>query len=158
MPDKCKDLKRLPNEAGESTENDVEATGLACDVDPSGMTPKGNCGRWLAMHCLGFGACWGWVHIAFFSTIFWENTAEPLSMIAWLVNVFANGCAMVALGVFSAVRGPPKASTRTRYGIGADYRLGNYRPRFCSNSARLLNLVCVSDVGRWNGRTPSPLG
>lgn len=59
MPDKCKDLKRLPNEAGESTENDVEATGLACDVDPSGMTPKGNCGRWLAMHCLGFGACWG---------------------------------------------------------------------------------------------------
>lgn len=48
----------------------------------------------------------GWVHIAFFSTIFWENTAEPLSMIAWLVNVFANGCAMVALGIFSAARGP----------------------------------------------------
>lgn len=98
MPGECEDSNRLPNEAGESTERDVETMGLACGVDPSGMASKGNHGKWLAMHCLGFGACWGWVHIAFFSTIFWENTAEPLSMIAWLVNVFANGCAMVALG------------------------------------------------------------
>lgn len=106
MPGECEDSNRLPNEAGESTERDVETMGLACGVDPSGMASKGNHGKWLAMHCLGFGACWGWVHIAFFSTIFWENTAEPLSMIAWLVNVFANGCAMIALGIFSAARGP----------------------------------------------------
>ena len=106
MPGECEDSNRLPNEAGESTERDVETMGLACGVDPSGMASKGNHGKWLAMHCLGFGACWGWVHIAFFSTIFWENTAEPLSMIAWLVNVFANGCAMIALGIFSAARDP----------------------------------------------------
>lgn len=106
MPGECEDSNRLPNEAGESTERDVETMELACGVDPSGMASKGNHGKWLAMHCLGFGACWGWVHIAFFSTIFWENTAEPLSMIAWLVNVFANGCAMIALGIFSAARGP----------------------------------------------------
>ena len=106
MPGECEDSNRLPNEAGESTERDVETMGLVCGVDPSGMASKGNHGKWLAMHCLGFGACWGWVHIAFFSTIFWENTAEPLSMIAWLVNVFANGCAMIALGIFSAARGP----------------------------------------------------
>lgn len=59
MPGECEDSNRLPNEAGESTERDVETMGLACGVDPSGMASKGNHGKWLAMHCLGFGACWG---------------------------------------------------------------------------------------------------
>lgn len=56
---------------------------------------------WLILHCLGFGACWGWVHIAFFSTVLWGDSGEILSLSAWLVNAFANGCAMIALGFLS---------------------------------------------------------
>lgn len=56
---------------------------------------------WLALHCLGFGACWGWVHVAFFSTVLWGSGGEMLSLTAWLVNAFANGCAMVGLGFLS---------------------------------------------------------
>lgn len=53
---------------------------------------------WLVAHCLGFGMCWGWVHIAFFSTAFWGSGGENLGLNAWLLNVAANGMAMVFLG------------------------------------------------------------
>ena len=56
---------------------------------------------WLVLHCLGFGACWGWVHVAFFSTVLWGAEGETLSLTAWLVNAFSNGCAMVGLGFLS---------------------------------------------------------
>lgn len=56
---------------------------------------------WLVLHCLGFGACWGWVHIAFFSPVLWGQSNGTLSLTAWLVNVFVNGCTMVALGFLS---------------------------------------------------------
>ncbi len=64
---------------------------------------------WLFLHCLGFGACWGWVHIAFFSTVLWGAAGEVLSLEAWLVNAFANGCAMVGLGFLSLRLAPLSA-------------------------------------------------
>lgn len=64
---------------------------------------------WLFLHCLGFGACWGWVHIAFFSTVLWGAGGEVLSLEAWLVNAFANGCAMVGLGFLSLRLAPLSA-------------------------------------------------
>ena len=57
--------------------------------------------EWLVLHCLGFGACWGWVHVAFFSTVLWGDAGEALSLSAWLINVLTNGCAMVAFGCLS---------------------------------------------------------
>lgn len=57
--------------------------------------------EWLVLHCLGFGACWGWVHVAFFSTVLWRDAGEALSLSAWLINVLTNGCAMVAFGCLS---------------------------------------------------------
>ena len=62
--------------------------------------------EWLLTHCLGFGACWGWVHVAFFSSVLWGSAGEALSLQAWLVNVFANGCAMIALGCLSLKYSP----------------------------------------------------
>lgn len=61
---------------------------------------------WIFLHCLGFGACWGWVHIAFFSGVLWGTGGEGLSLSAWLVNAFSNGCAMVALGFLSLKLAP----------------------------------------------------
>ena len=66
---------------------------------------------WLVLHCLGFGACWGWVHVAFFSAVFWTGSGEELSLTAWLVNVLANGCAMVVFGCLS-VRCAPLGARR----------------------------------------------
>lgn len=62
--------------------------------------------HWLALHCLGFGACWGWVHVAFFSPVLWGQTDEALSLAAWLVNVCVNGLAMVGLGLLSLRMAP----------------------------------------------------
>ncbi len=28
--------------------------------------------KWLLLHCLGFGSCWGWVHVSFFSSTLWQ--------------------------------------------------------------------------------------
>lgn len=70
------------------------------------QTAKTHSGDWLVLHSLGFGACWGWVHIAFFSTVLWGNASEELSLAAWLVNVFANACAMIGLGCLSVRRAP----------------------------------------------------
>lgn len=53
---------------------------------------------WFVAHCLGFGMCWGWVHIAFFSTAFWGGGSETLGLNAWMLNVAANGGAMIVLG------------------------------------------------------------
>lgn len=69
--------------------------------DPRGKPIDASTADWLILHCLGFGACWGWVHVAFFSTVLWGDSGEMLSLSAWLVNVFTNGCAMVALGFLS---------------------------------------------------------
>ena len=68
-------------------------------------------GDWLVLHCLGFGACWGWVHVAFFSAVFWTGSGEEFSLTAWLVNVLANGCAMVVFGCLS-VRCAPLGARR----------------------------------------------
>lgn len=158
MPGECEDSNRLPNEAGESTERDVETMGLACGVDPSGMASKGNHGKWLAMHCLGFGACWGvgpyCIFLNDFLGEYGRATQHDRLAGECVCERLRHGCP----GDFLGGTRPPKTSTRARYGIGINYCLGNYRSRFCSNSARLLNLVCVSDVGRWNGGAPSPLG
>jgi len=56
---------------------------------------------WLLFHCLGFGACFGWVHIIFFSTVFWGDAGEALGLNSWLINVGANGIAMIVLGCLS---------------------------------------------------------
>lgn len=56
------------------------------------------------MHCLGFGTCWGWVHVAFFSTVLGGVIPESLSLSVWILNVLSNGLAMVALGLLSAFR------------------------------------------------------
>lgn len=66
---------------------------------------------WLILHCLGFGACWGWVHVAFFSTVLWGDSGELLSLSAWLLNAFSNGCAMIALG-FASLRFAPLSARR----------------------------------------------
>ena len=63
-------------------------------------------GRWLLAHCLGFGACWGWIHSAFFSGALWSGCEESFVSIVWLVNVLANGGAMLTLGLL-ACRRPP---------------------------------------------------
>ena len=70
--------------------------------------------EWLLTHCLGFGACWGWVHVAFFSSVLWGNAGEALSLQAWLVNVFANGCTMIALGCLSLKYSPLGKVARRR--------------------------------------------
>lgn len=36
----------------------------------AGRQARVTLGDWLVLHCLGFGACWGWVHVAFFSAVF----------------------------------------------------------------------------------------
>ena len=62
--------------------------------------------RWGIAHCIGFGACWGWVHIAFFSTVFWGSGSEILGLNAWLLNVASNGIAMILFGLFMLRRKP----------------------------------------------------
>lgn len=53
---------------------------------------------WLLLHCIGFGACWAWVHIGFFSPVLLgDQTAD--GTLAWLVNLVANGITMVAAGL-----------------------------------------------------------
>lgn len=66
---------------------------------------------WFIAHCLGFGMCWGWVHVAFFSTVFWGGGGEHLGLNAWLLNVAANGLAMIVLG-FVFVRHSPLHTKR----------------------------------------------
>lgn len=61
-------------------------------------------GEWLLLHCLGFGTCWGWVHVAFSSTVLCGVMPESLSLSIWILNVLSNGLAMVMLGLFSAFR------------------------------------------------------
>ena len=77
----------------------------------AGRQARVTLGDWLVLHCLGFGACWGWVHVAFFSAVFWTGSGEELSLTAWLVNVLANGCAMVVFGCLS-VRCAPLGARR----------------------------------------------
>lgn len=60
--------------------------------------------EWLLLHCLGFGTCWGWVHVAFFSTVLCGVMSESLSLSIWILNVLSNGLAMVTLGLLSALR------------------------------------------------------
>lgn len=83
--------------------------GGAAEASPSAVRVRDKepySADWLALHCLGFGSCWGWVHVAFFSTVLWGGASEELSLTAWLVNVFANGCAMIAFGCLAARRSP----------------------------------------------------
>lgn len=67
--------------------------------------------EWLVVHCLGFGACWGWVHVAFFSGVLWGSASELLGIQAWMTNVFANGAAMIVFGAV-ALRMSPLGGSR----------------------------------------------
>ena len=53
---------------------------------------------WLLLHCLGFGSCSAWVHVAFFSTTIFSGEVGPM---AWLGNIVSNGIAMVVLGLLA---------------------------------------------------------
>lgn len=75
-------------------------------TDGAADEERGKMLSWLLLHCLGFGACWGWVHVAFFSTALWGPGGEDLSTKAWAVNAFANGCAMIAFGILSLKLAP----------------------------------------------------
>lgn len=60
--------------------------------------------EWMLLHCLGFGTCWGWVHVAFFSTVLGGIMSESLSLSVWILNVLSNGIAMAILGLLAAFR------------------------------------------------------
>lgn len=66
---------------------------------------------WCVAHCLGFGACWGWVHTSFFSSLFWDE-ASAAGLYAWLWNLLANGLTMVAVGLAARRRGRGIAGSR----------------------------------------------
>ena len=148
MPGECEDSNRLPNEAGESTERDVETMGL---VERQPRQVAGNALPGVR-RVLGVGPyC---ILLNDFLGEYGRATQHDRLAGERVCERLRHDCP----GDFLGGTRPPKTSTRARYGIDINYRLGNYRPRFCSNSARLLNLACVSDVGHWNGGAPSPLG
>lgn len=77
---------------------------LPCSSDKAKTLEKPYSTEWMLLHCLGFGTCWGWVHVAFFSTVLGGVIPESLSLSIWVLNVLSNGLAMVALGLLSAFR------------------------------------------------------
>ncbi len=79
--------------------------------DAGGERADGFTPEWLVVHCLGFGACWGWVHVAFFSGVLWGSASELLGIQAWMANVFANGAAMIVFGAV-ALRMSPLGGSR----------------------------------------------
>lgn len=89
----------MPDKSGE---NGAMANGASPDASGSAKTSKGPySSEWVLIHCLGFGTCWGWVHLAFFSTMFFGVMPESLSLSSWILNVLSNGFAMVVLGLLS---------------------------------------------------------
>ncbi|MFR1640087.1 MAG: hypothetical protein ACLSVD_13555 [Eggerthellaceae bacterium] len=79
--------------------------------DAGGERADGFTPEWLVVHCLGFGACWGWVHVAFSSGVLWGSASELLGIQAWMANVFANGAAMIVFGAV-ALRMSPLGGSR----------------------------------------------
>ena len=77
---------------------------LPCSSDKAKTLEKPYSTEWMLLHCLGFGTCWGWVHVAFFSTVLGGVIPESLSLSVWILNVLSNGLAMVALGLLFAFR------------------------------------------------------
>lgn len=77
---------------------------LPCHSNKVKTPEKPYSSEWMLLHCLGFGTCWGWVHVAFFSTVLGGMMPEPLGLSIWILNVLSNGLAMVALGLLSAFR------------------------------------------------------
>lgn len=60
---------------------------------------------WLLLHCLGFGACWGWMHLSFFSSALWGSSSQDLVSTAWLATAATNGLAVILLGYWAARHG-----------------------------------------------------
>ena len=89
MPDKTSKNGIIVNEAASGASGAAE------------MSKKSYSSEWMLIHCLGFGTCWGWVHVAFFSTMFFGAMPESLGLSSWLLNALSNGLAMVALGLLS---------------------------------------------------------
>lgn len=78
------------------------AKGASSDTPNATKAPENpRSSEWMLIHCLGFGTCWGWVHVAFFSTLLFGVMPESLGLLSWLLNALANGLAMVALGLLS---------------------------------------------------------
>ena len=53
---------------------------LPCSSDKAKTLEKPYSTEWMLLHCLGFGTCWGWVHVAFFSTVLGGVIPESLSL------------------------------------------------------------------------------
>ena len=87
---------------GKTHESRIVANGAASNASDAVEASKNSrSSEWMLIHCLGFGTCWGWVHVAFFSTMLFGVMPESLSLSSWILNVLSNGIAMVALGLFS---------------------------------------------------------
>lgn len=62
------------------------------DAQPIGIS-------WFFLHCIGFGSCWAWVHVSFFSSVL--ASVSGTGAYAWLANLLANGLAMVTIGLMA---------------------------------------------------------
>lgn len=76
---------------------------LPCSSDKAKTLEKPYSTEWMLLHCLGFGTCWGWVHVAFFLHGPWRrNTriSQSLSLDSErIIKRFGHGSAWAAVRI-----------------------------------------------------------
>lgn len=73
---------------------------LPCSSDKAKTLEKPYSTEWMLLHCLGFGTCWGWVHVAFFSTVLGGVIPESLSLDSErIIKRFGHGSAWAAVRI-----------------------------------------------------------
>lgn len=78
---------------------------------------------WLLLHCLGFGACWAWVHVCFFSSVLLGGSGQT-GIASWLANLLSNAVAMVGLGMLGGRLGPLGSIRATTWAAATAVCLG----------------------------------